>query len=75
MSGVMSAFVLEKVTDKAAGGTEMIPPMRAALTDHHADGNTVRQVVILTDGCIGNEQQLFDMITSMRGRGGHPTTR
>ena len=28
----------------------MIPPMRAALTDHHADGNTVRQVVFLTDG-------------------------
>ena len=53
---------------QAAGGTEMIPPMRAALTDHHADGNTVRQVVFLTDGCIGNEQQLFDTITSMRGR-------
>jgi Ca-activated chloride channel homolog len=53
---------------QAAGGTEMIPPMRAALTDHHADGNTVRQVVFLTDGCIGNEQQLFDTITAMRGR-------
>ena len=44
---------------QAEGGTEMIPPMRAALTHHHADGNTVRQVVFLTDGCIGNEQQLF----------------
>jgi Ca-activated chloride channel homolog len=53
---------------EAQGGTEMIPPMRAALTDHHADGNTVRQVVFLTDGCIGNEQQLFDTIASMRGR-------
>ena len=53
---------------QAAGGTEMIPPMRAALTDHHADGNSVRQVVFLTDGCIGNEQQLFDTIAAMRGR-------
>ena len=53
---------------QAQGGTVMIPPMRAALTDHHADGNTLRQVVFLTDGCIGNEQQLFDTITSMRGR-------
>ncbi len=53
---------------QAAGGTEMVPPMRAALTDHHADGTTVRQVVFLTDGCIGNEQQLFDTITAMRGR-------
>jgi Ca-activated chloride channel homolog len=53
---------------QAEGGTEMIPPMRAALTDRHADGNTLRQVVFLTDGCIGNEQQLFDTITAMRGR-------
>jgi Ca-activated chloride channel family protein len=53
---------------QAAGGTEMIPPMRAALSDRQAEGNTVRQVVFLTDGCIGNEQQLFDTITSMRGR-------
>jgi Ca-activated chloride channel homolog len=53
---------------QAEGGTEMIPPMRAALTDHSTDGNTLRQVVFLTDGCIGNEQQLFDTITSMRGR-------
>ena len=52
----------------ARGGTEMIPPMRTALTDHQANGNTLRQVVFLTDGCIGNEQQLFDTITSMRGR-------
>jgi Ca-activated chloride channel homolog len=53
---------------QAQGGTEMIPPMRAALTDQHGDRNTVRQVVFLTDGCIGNEQQLFDTIAAMRGR-------
>ena len=54
---------------EAAGGTEMVPAMRAALTDT-ADGNTnhVRQVVFLTDGAIGNEQQLFETITAMRGR-------
>jgi Ca-activated chloride channel family protein len=52
---------------EARGGTEMVPAMRAALTD---DGATdyVRQVVFLTDGAIGNEQQLFDTITTMRGR-------
>jgi Ca-activated chloride channel family protein len=54
---------------EARGGTEMIPPMRAALTDPRADdGKTVRQVVFLTDGEIGNEQQLFDTISAMRGR-------
>jgi Ca-activated chloride channel homolog len=53
----------------AAGGTEMVPAMRAALTDRGAnDGNYIRQVVFLTDGAIGNEQQLFDTITAMRGR-------
>jgi Ca-activated chloride channel family protein len=53
----------------AAGGTEMVPAMRAALTDHgRNDGNYLRQVVFLTDGAIGNEQQLFDTITAMRGR-------
>ncbi|MEA2819010.1 MAG: Ca-activated chloride channel [Bradyrhizobium sp.] len=53
---------------EAKGGTEMVPAMRAALTDEAADANTVRQVVFLTDGAIGNEQQLFDTITAMRGR-------
>jgi Ca-activated chloride channel family protein len=53
---------------QAAGGTEMVPAMRAALTDGVEDANSVRQVVFLTDGAIGNEQQLFDTITAMRGR-------
>jgi hypothetical protein len=36
----------------------MVPAMRAALTDSATDDATyVRQVVFLTDGAIGNEQQ------------------
>jgi Ca-activated chloride channel homolog len=54
---------------EANGGTEMVPAMRAALTDDSGDdANNVRQVVFLTDGAIGNEQQLFETITAMRGR-------
>ena len=54
---------------QASGGTEMVPAMHAALTDNsHDDANTLRQVVFLTDGEIGNEQQLFETITAMRGR-------
>jgi Ca-activated chloride channel homolog len=54
---------------QARGGTEMVPPMKAALTDRNGkDSNMVRQVVFLTDGEIGNEQQLFDVISAMRGR-------
>ena len=53
---------------EARGGTEMLPAMRAALTDDGADTDHIRQVVFLTDGAIGNEQQMFDTITAMRGR-------
>ncbi|OPZ00584.1 marine proteobacterial sortase target protein [Bradyrhizobium sacchari] len=53
---------------QARGGTEMVPAMRAALTDKLGDTSMVRQVVFLTDGAIGNEQQLFETITTLRGR-------
>jgi Ca-activated chloride channel family protein len=54
---------------QARGGTEMVPAMRAALSDtNHDDANYVRQVVFLTDGAIGNEQQLFETISALRGR-------
>jgi Ca-activated chloride channel family protein len=54
---------------KAEGGTEMVPAMRAALTDNSGDdASNIRQVVFLTDGAVGNEQQLFETITAMRGR-------
>jgi Ca-activated chloride channel homolog len=54
---------------QARGGTEMVPAMKAALGDpRQADDRYLRQVVFLTDGEIGNEQQLFDAIAAMRGR-------
>jgi Ca-activated chloride channel family protein len=54
---------------EARGGTEMVPPMKAALTDPRGgDANAIRQVIFLTDGEIGNEQQLFETIATMRGR-------
>jgi Ca-activated chloride channel homolog len=54
---------------EARGGTEMVPAMKAALTDARgADSAYLRQVVFLTDGEIGNEHQLFETIAAMRGR-------
>src|SRR5438552_6917300 len=48
---------------QAAGGTEMVPAMRAALSDtNREDGSYVRQVVFLTDGAIGHGQQLFETL-------------
>jgi Ca-activated chloride channel family protein len=54
---------------QATGGTEMLPALEAALIDH-APGNSrhLRQVVFLTDGAIGNEQQLLDAIAARIGR-------
>jgi Ca-activated chloride channel family protein len=54
---------------EARGGTNMVPAMEAALTDTQpGDSTYLRQVVFLTDGEIGNEQQLFEAISSRRGR-------
>ena len=54
---------------QAKGGTEMLPAMKAALADPRPnDGAYLRQVVFLTDGAIGNEQQMLDTMAAMRGR-------
>ena len=53
----------------ANGGTEMIPPLKAALVDDMVSAKThLRQVVFITDGAIGNEQELFATIGQQRGR-------
>jgi Ca-activated chloride channel family protein len=47
----------------------MIPPLKAALVDPNAmDTTTLRQVIFLTDGAIGNEQEMFDTLSARLGR-------
>lgn len=54
---------------EASGGTEMVPAMRAALRDPRpGDGRYLRQVVFLTDGEIGNEQELLEVLAAGKGR-------
>lgn len=53
---------------EASGGTEMLPALKAALTDKTPDPNYLRQIVFLTDGAVSNEDQMFSAITSMLGR-------
>ena len=53
----------------ANGGTEMIPPLKEALVDDTpSDTSHLRQVVFITDGAIGNEQEMFAILTKQRGR-------
>ncbi|OHV23536.1 marine proteobacterial sortase target protein [Rhizobium sp. RMa-01] len=52
----------------ADGGTEMLPALEDALRNQGpVAAAALRQVVFLTDGAIGNEQQLFQEITANRG--------
>ncbi|MEQ1609999.1 MAG: marine proteobacterial sortase target protein, partial [Hyphomonadaceae bacterium] len=54
---------------EANGGTEMLPALRAALVDNDRENTEeVRQVVFITDGAIGNEDQLFAAIHDGLGR-------
>lgn len=51
----------------AGGGTEMATALRTALANQ-SENNDLRQVIFLTDGSIGNEQALFEIIQKQLGR-------
>ena len=50
----------------AGGGTEMLPALKLALSDHE-EFTRFRQVIFLTDGNISNEAELFDVIDRQLG--------
>lgn len=56
---IAKEFVAELVAD---GGTEMLGAIRLALPSSVARPGTVRQVIFITDGQVGNEQELFRYI-------------
>ena len=51
----------------ANGGTEMMGPLLAALDDL-AEHTPLRQIIFITDGCVGNEEELFAAIKRDLGR-------
>lgn len=54
---------------EASGGTELLLPLSAALKDDEKDNTArLRQVVLITDGAVADEQQLFSEIAIKRGR-------
>lgn len=52
---------------EAGGGTEMATALHAALANQSND-NSLRQIIFMTDGSIGNEQALFEIIQNELGR-------
>ena len=56
----------------ASGGTEMLPALQAALdvageADGYREQSMLRQVIVFTDGAVGNEHALFEDIASRLG--------
>ncbi len=51
---------------EANGGTEIRGALEASLTSQH-ENSLVRQVVFLTDGSVGNEEELFKLIKQKLG--------
>ncbi len=51
---------------EADGGTEMYPALQLALTQNF-DPDYLRQIVFLTDGSVGNEEALFELIAQQLG--------
>jgi Ca-activated chloride channel family protein len=51
----------------ANGGTEIMGPLLAALEDR-AEHTPLRQIIFITDGCVGNEDALFAAINTGLGR-------
>jgi Ca-activated chloride channel family protein len=51
---------------QANGGTNMAPALKLAL-DGRADPDRIRQVIFLTDGAVGNESSLFQLIQDRLG--------
>jgi Ca-activated chloride channel family protein len=51
---------------EAGGGTEMRPALEMALQQHSQQQN-IRQVIFLTDGSVGNEHELFELVRQQLG--------
>jgi Ca-activated chloride channel family protein len=50
----------------ADGGTEMLPALRQALKSQQ-DSNRLQQIILITDGQVGNEEELFELLAHRLG--------
>ncbi|WP_043317575.1 marine proteobacterial sortase target protein [Microbulbifer sp. HZ11] len=55
---------------EATGGTEMAPALKEALSQQldEQTGELVRQVIFITDGAVGNERALFEIVRQRLGQ-------
>lgn len=53
---------------EATGGTNMLPALQYAYGEDIMNDNALRQIVFITDGAIGYEDQMIELIKEDRGR-------
>ena len=53
---------------QAEGGTEMLPAVVQALSHQEKEQASLRQIVFITDGLIGNEEELFATLHRLLGQ-------
>jgi Ca-activated chloride channel family protein len=51
-----------KNTDADLGGTEILGPLKGIYATRQGKKNTARNIVLLTDGEVGNEEQIFQLV-------------
>lgn len=62
-------YALSYVASLAAGGgTEMLPALKTALQMQSENQNDLQQVIFITDGAVGNEEQLLSFIHAELGQ-------
>ena len=66
--GAIAAAVRRIRQLEAGGGTNMAGALSMALQDGAQDRSTLRQIIFLTDGAVGNETLLFTLIDKALGR-------
>ena len=52
----------------ANGGTDVFPALDYALSNQSSDNHRLRQVIFLTDGDVGNENELFNLVSRKLGK-------
>lgn len=53
---------------QAEGGTEMLPAVVQALSHQEEEQTSLRQVIFITDGLIGNEEEFFEALHRLLGQ-------
>ncbi len=61
------ALAFLKATEADLGGTEILRPLRRIYSETAKGGINQRDIILLTDGEVGNEDEIFDIVRKNQG--------